>query len=248
MTSSRMVSAFLLFMIFLSSCEEEVPVTDTANEQLVEGESSPFDSIGIEMGNSAASPGLTVCTLSVHRDREPFEISLYWVGPPDAAPGFRQAHTLTTKPLNEGGVTVFDGLESNYYESSELRGYLITEDMNFDGYTDFRLIESLSAGPNTYWYFWLFDPDRGTFDRSMEYEDNNLVSPEFDQDNRTIICFHRDGMGIYGTEHYFIENGHLLIVRDEQTELQVQDSLVTTVTELVNDEMIVTEQTVQEID
>ena len=247
MTSLSVVSTSLLIVLFLSSCGE-APVSDTINEQLVDSERASIDSIGIEIGDSAASPGLTLCTLSVHSDREPFEISLYWVGSPDAAPGFRKAHTLTTKPLDEGGITVFDGLESNYYENSELQGYLIAEDMNFDGYTDFRLMESPTAGPNTYWYFWLYDPDTGTFYRSMEYEDSNLVSPEFDQDNKTIICFHRDGMGIYGTEHYFVENGHLLLVRDEQTEFQGPDSLVTTVTELVNDEMIVTEQTVQEID
>ena len=237
MTSLSVVSTLLLIVVFVSSCggsEEQEPA-------------EPFEESGFTEP-SAASPGLTLCTLSVHRDSEPFEISLYWVGPPDAAPGFRQAHTLTTKPLEEDSITVFDGLESNYHENSELQGYLIAEDMNFDGYTDFRLMEFPTAGPNTYWYFWLYDPHTGTFYRSMEYEDSNLVSPEFDQDNKTIICFHRDGMGIYGTEYYFIENGHLLLVRDEHTEYQGPDSLITTVTELVNDEMIVTERNVQEMD
>lgn len=63
-----------------------------------------------------------------------------------------------------------------------------------------------------------------------------------------IKCFHRDGMGIYGTENYYVENGHLLLIRSEQTEYQGPDSLMTTVRELVNDEMVVTEQNVQEID
>ena len=55
-------------------------------------------------------------------------------------------------------------------------------------------------------------------------------------------------MGIYGTENYYVENGHLLLIRSEQTEYQGPDSLMTTVRELVNDEMVVTEQNVQEID
>ncbi len=239
-----MIFVLLSIMIIFSGCGEE-PDAEVRDDHQVEYESAPIDSMGIE---SAASPGLTQCTLSVHSDLEPFEISLYWVGPPDADPGFRLAHTLTAAPLGGDSVVVFDGLESNYYENSELQGYLIADDMNFDGYTDFRLMQFPTAGPNTCWYFWLFDPDTGSFFRSMEYEESSLVSPEFDQDNKTIKCFHRDGMGIYGTEYYFVEEGHLLLVRSEQTEFQSPDSLITTVTELVNDEMIVTERNVQEAD
>ncbi len=250
MASSNMVFILLFIMAFLCGCGE-APGRDAINEQLVERELAPVDSIGFEENGitvpSAASPGLTLCTLSVHSDLQPFEISLYWVGPPDAAPGFRQAHTLTVKPPGNGSIVVFDGLESNYYENSELGGYLIAEDMNFDGYTDFRLMESPSAGPNTCWYFWLFDPDTGSFFRSMEYEESRLISPEFDQNNRTIISFHRDGMGMYGTEYYIIEEGHLLLVRSEQAEYQGSDSLIITVTELINDAMVVTEQSVQKV-
>ena len=43
-------------------------------------------------------------------------------------------------------------------------------------------------------------------------------------------------------------NANLLLVRSEQTEFQGPDSRITTVTELVNDEMIVTERNVQEVD
>lgn len=244
MASSSMIFVILFILIILSGCGEE-PDAEVRDDHQVEYESAPIDSMGIE---SAASPGLTQCTLSVRSDLEPFEISLYWVGHPEAVPGFRLAHTLTAEPLIGDSIVVFDGLESNYYENSELQDYLIAEDMNFDGYTDFRLMQFPTAGPNTYWYFWLFDPDTGTFFRSMEFEESSLVSPEFDQGSKMIKCFHRDGMGIYGTEYYFIEEGHLLLVRSEQTEFQGPDSLITTVTELVNDEMIVTERNVQEVD
>ncbi len=250
MASSGMIFGVLLIAAFLCCCGE-APHQDAGTEQLCDRELAPFASFFIETSGinepSAASPGLTQCTLSVHSDLELFEISLYWVGPPDAAPGFRLAHTLTATSLDGDSVAVFEGLASNYYENSELGGYFIAEDMNFDGYTDFRLMESPSAGPNTCWYFWLFDPDTGTFFRSMEYEEIRLISPEFDQNNRTIISFHRDGMGMYGREHYTLENGHPLLVRSEQTEFQGSDSLITTVTELINDEMIVTEQSVQKV-
>ena len=55
-------------------------------------------------------------------------------------------------------------------------------------------------------------------------------------------------MGMYGREYYTLENGHLLLVRREQTEFQSPDSLITTVTELINDAMIVTEQSVLKVD
>jgi len=191
------------------------------------------------------SPEPTQCTLSVHSDLEPFEISLYSVGPPEVSSGFRQIHTLTVSPLGQDMTTVFDGLEANYYDGVELDEYFVAEDMNFDGFTDFRLMESPSAGPNTYWYFWLFNPETNMFQRAREYENSNLVSPEFIKDDKMIICFHRDGMGMYGTDYYVIENNAPVLTKTEETEYLETDSVITTVTELIDGEMVVTDRSVQ---
>lgn len=234
-------SAFAIpLSIVLSGCGG-TPDNDVIPEQAEGQEHILFDA-------SAASPGLTVCTLSVHGTLECFEISLYWVGPPDAPPGFRRAHTLVISPMGEDTAMVFDGLDASYHESLDTQGYLVSEDMNFDGYTDFRLMEFPTAGPNTYWYFWLFNPDSGTFFRSAEYEGSNLVSPEFIQDEKMIRCFHRDGMGIYGTEYYTCDNDLLTLVRADRTEWSGPDSQVTTVTRLIDGEMVITELNMQVVD
>jgi hypothetical protein len=195
-----------------------------------------------QSGLQLSSPGLTQCTVQVHSDLDPFEISIYWIGPPDVPEGFRMAHTLAVSAPGSGSESLFEGLEAYYYEISDLGGYLITEDMNFDGYIDFRLMKSPSAGPNTSWYFWLFDPDQGGFYRPGEFDEFDLVSPEFLQDDKMIRCFHRDGMGEYGTEYYILEGDLPVLTRSERTVYTGADSSVTTVTELIDGEMIVTEQ------
>ncbi len=196
----------------------------------------------------ASSSGLTLCTLFVHSDLNPFEISIYWTGPPEAGQGFRRAHTLTVSAIEDDSVTVFDGLEANYYDSIDIQGYLIREDMNFDGYTDFRLMESPSAGPNTYWYFWLFDPETRTFQRAIAFEESNLVSPQFMQDDKLIMCFHRDGMGEYGREYYTCENDLPILIRSVQIEYSEPDSSLVTVSELIHGEMVIIEQTKQAVE
>ena len=62
------------------------------------------------------------------------------------------------------------------------------------------------------------------------------------------MSFHRDGMGMYGKKYYTLKHGHLFLVRNEQTEFQGPDSPITTVPELIDDEMVVTEQNVQGVD
>ncbi|MBN2587725.1 MAG: hypothetical protein JXA64_05900 [Candidatus Fermentibacteraceae bacterium] len=186
---------------------------------------------------SPVSPGLTSCTLSVHDDLEPFLVSLYWVGPPETPDGFRMAHTVSMSPIGSDSVTTFQGLEAYYHGSSDVNGYLVAEDMNFDGYADLRLMESPSAGPNTCWYYWLFHPETGTFLRADIWEETGLVSPSFDPGEGVITSFHRDGGGFYGTEYYRVEDNVPVLVRSETTEYISPDSAVTTVMELIDGEM-----------
>jgi hypothetical protein len=195
-------------------------------------------------GLSLASPGMTSCTLSVRDGTVPFEVSLYWVGPPETPEGLRMAHTVTVSPLGSDEITEFRGLEAYYHSSSVTAGYLVGEDMNFDGWNDFRLMRWPSAGPNTYWYFWLFEPETGNFGRAEAWEDAELVSPSFDTEEEMIVSFHRDGMGMYGTDYYTVLDDVPVLVRSENTEYLSRDSSVTTVTELVEGEMMVTGRTI----
>ncbi len=185
-----------------------------------------------------ASPGLTACTLSVADDLPPIELKLYWVGPPEVPEGFRGCHTVTATPLGSEDTAVFDGLDARYYGDAPVQQYLIFEDMNFDGYTDVRLMQSPTAGPNTYWYFLLFDPATGNLIPADGYSTDDLVSPEFDQDSRLIKCFHSDGMGMYGREVYTVEDNRPVLVRSEETEYDGEGSNTTITREYLHGQMV----------
>lgn len=244
-------------LLMLASCCSETPGEDitTLHEQTaIPGDSTDSGTRGQESDMagstpeiSLASPGITSCTLSVRDDLAPFVATLYWVGPPETPEGFRMAHTMTVSSPGLGEAE-FSQLEACYHSASEPDGYLVVEDMNFDGYRDIRLMRSPTAGPNTYWYLWLFDPGKGSFERALQWEALELVSPSFDPEQRMITSFHRDGMGIYGTEFYEVRDGVPVLVRAQSTQYESEDSSVTTVMELVEGEMVVVEKRFESID
>ena len=91
-------------------------------------------------------------------------------------------------------------------------------DMNFDGYGDFRLVQSRSAGPNTPYLNWLFDPARRAFVESREL--NEIPSARFDADHREIRSDWRDGANRYGTDIYVFQDGRPILVRKEEKTYQ----------------------------
>ncbi|OPL18213.1 MAG: hypothetical protein AVO35_06830 [Candidatus Aegiribacteria sp. MLS_C] len=192
--------------------------------------------------------GVTSCTLSVRDGVEDFRADLYWTGPPEVPQGFRMGHTISFTGLESGCRSFFEGIEAYYGSGLGTEGYLVSEDMDFDGYSDLRLMMSPTAGPNTYWYFFLFRPGEGTFQRSLEWEDAGLVSPSFDPVEGMITCFHRGGMGMYGTDEYTVEDGVPVRTRSVTTEYDGADSMVTTVMELVDGRLQVTEVIVEPVE
>ena len=87
-------------------------------------------------------------------------------------------------------------------------------DMNFDGYGDLRLVQSRSAGPNTPYLNWLFDPARRVFVESREL--NEIPSAHVDANQREIRSQWRDGASRYGTDIYVYRDGRPLLVRKEE--------------------------------
>jgi hypothetical protein len=91
-------------------------------------------------------------------------------------------------------------------------------DMNFDGYTDIRLIERQAAGPNTPYLNWLFDPTVRKFVASPEL--NEIASAQFDSTKREIHSDWRDGATRYGTDVYVYRDGKPVLVRKEERNYQ----------------------------
>jgi hypothetical protein len=182
---------------------------------------------------SLASPGLTTWTLSVADDIEPVVVSIYWTAGGDMAEGFGSAHTVNVAPLSGGQGESFPVEDSRFHADLDPAGWFVAEDMNFDGYTDFRLMESPAAGPNTYWLFWLYDPASGGFRRARDWETAGLVSPEFRPDEGVIFCFNSGGYASYSNDWYRVEESLPVLFRRESTEL-VGDSAITVTLERID--------------
>lgn len=87
---------------------------------------------------------------------------------------------------------------------------IAVEDMNFDGYADFRLMEFLPAGPNTPFIYFIFDAKTETFKQAEAYA--SITSPEFDQETQKIYSFWRDGCCRHGTDSYHFQEGVPVLV------------------------------------
>ncbi len=83
-------------------------------------------------------------------------------------------------------------------------------DFNFDGYTDFSVVQLLPAGPNIPSSFLLYDPSQHRFvvhDRLSE-----ITSPTFDPCTRTVSSVWRGNAAHYGRDLRRWENGRLVSI------------------------------------
>ncbi|THB66687.1 MAG: hypothetical protein D6E12_10045 [Desulfovibrio sp.] len=94
---------------------------------------------------------------------------------------------------------------------------VVVEDMNFDGYNDFRLKEFTPLMGNTAYLYWLYEHETNTFWRSPTLE--ILSSPSFDPATQTISSYDR-GPGGMTTMTYAIDNGELVKVGEEYESFQ----------------------------
>lgn len=85
------------------------------------------------------------------------------------------------------------------------------EDVNFDGYNDIRLLQFLPASPNLPYYFWTYNPKTLLFTQDTTLE--NITSPEFDQQAKTIFSTWRDGCCKHGSDTYQYVNGKVALIK-----------------------------------
>lgn len=60
------------------------------------------------------------------------------------------------------------------------RSDLLIEDMNFDGYLDFRILKDAGTAKHGFYAYWIWDAQTGTYMRDMELENALLSGPVFD--------------------------------------------------------------------
>jgi uncharacterized repeat protein (TIGR01451 family) len=92
---------------------------------------------------------------------------------------------------------------------------LVTGDMNYDGYDDFRIVRNIPAGPNIPYVYYLFDPSSLKFVYAKSYE--NITSPEF-TGNSEIRSKWRDSAVKWGIDTYTITNNTPRLSRRETWE------------------------------
>lgn len=96
--------------------------------------------------------------------------------------------------------------------SDDTATQLIAEDMNFDGYTDFRLPSSL-GNVNSFYYCWLWNMNTKTFE--YYYPLSAICSPEFKQDTKQIVSTNRSSAARYDVTTYTWVDGQLSVQNHE---------------------------------
>jgi LysM repeat protein len=76
---------------------------------------------------------------------------------------------------------------------------LIIGDMNYDGFDDFRILQSVPAGPNVPYVYFIFDPTPRKFIYSEAY--GKITSPEF-PGNSQIVSKWRESAAKWGIDTY----------------------------------------------
>ena len=108
---------------------------------------------------------------------------------------------------------IIEGLETETPRSAHMLEF---QDMNFDGFSDMRIVQSRSAGPNVSYLNWVYDPESGKFAENRAL--NDIVSAEFDATSREIHSNWRDGATRYGKDIYVYRDGRPVLVRKEVKE------------------------------
>jgi hypothetical protein len=105
-------------------------------------------------------------------------------------------------------------LEETDTPDKESLGFII-EDMNFDGYRDIRIQQSLSASPNISYYYWLWDKTSSKYVSNASLE--MIMSPEFDNKNKWIKSYVRDNAVTYYEDIYkYIDEVPTLVKETEE--------------------------------
>jgi hypothetical protein len=103
--------------------------------------------------------------------------------------------------------------ENTQTHDSDFFGFVI-EDMNFDGYKDIRIQSFVPAGPNTPYYYWLWDNNISQYVRNEDLE--KITSPEFDNEKKLVVSHIRISAMEYWTHKYKYENNELILISEEK--------------------------------
>ena len=218
--------AVIVASLFLGTCDRATP--------------PPEQSPGPAAKGTAASPGgeiLAEYRESIHPDLPQFRFTL--TGTKTVADqGTARVRSIEIRRDSEPDpFQVIDGV--NAETPVERPGAFEAIDMNFDGYRDIRLIDSLPAGPNTPHRNWTYDPAEGSFQPSPELD--RIPAAQYDGAAKTIRSEWRDGPAHYASDAYRYIDGKPLLARREERRYTEPGVYTLTVSERVGGTLRVVE-------
>ena len=92
-------------------------------------------------------------------------------------------------------------------------------DINFDGYPDLMLAQTLPAAPNIPYDYWVYDPTHGRM-ISVSDEMADVTSPDFDPVNKIISVSWRAGCCEHGVTTYHWKGTHLVQINTASSYFQ----------------------------
>lgn len=148
--------------------------------------------------------------------------------------------TVTSIKVNKKGNStdyqILNGFEANVQENEQV----IIEDLNFDGYSDIRLLQYLPETANIPFFYWLYDSEREAFERNMNLE--IIQSPSLDFENEYILSQWTDESDVRGTDYYKFVGSSIKLMKQE-TEVFIDSvNYIFTIKEVFGDSLQVTKQ------
>lgn len=93
---------------------------------------------------------------------------------------------------------------------------LVVEDMNYDGYDDFRVVELLPAGANIPYLYYMYDQATDQFVYNEPFR--TITSPEF-PGNGEVLSPWNVGAGYWGIDTFILVDGFPALVKREEWEV-----------------------------
>ena len=128
-----------------------------------------------------------------------------------------------------GEEQMLDQFDSLLPEGSEPDA-LYVEDINFDGYSDLRIMKYLPGGANVPYNFWVYNPQLSRFEEARAFE--VVLSPQVDNSSKLLISRQRVNAAEYLTEYYKPEGKEPKLVRREERTFRPDGSSVLKVFEV----------------
>jgi hypothetical protein len=124
----------------------------------------------------------------------------------------------------------------------------LLDDINFDGLTDFMIVQFIPAAPNIPYYYWTFSNSIQQFQRDTALEE--ITSPNFDKQQKLITSFWRSSCCDHGLSTYKYIDGKITMIEETEIadDLDNPDQQITTKKKLVDGEMKLVEKTVEKVE